>query len=422
MNTYGILKKLKYVCVAGLLALAVGNLSGCATGAAWIESAVDHSNPTVMGALDSFESAALSIKLSNRVLLQSPLSEQDRWPDDLQSGPSGETLLKMGLSWFATSQGVTAPLEIDPQTGFPRPTSGLYIFLKEREKLLDKHVSKQDADFFKNRPQDVYYRELGHRKKPTTVHEYVYRNPLMAYGVVTNNKHEMLQLEAEIALTARGYTQCDAFLRKASAEVSEEIKKAACKDPTLKDETIQAALKEKTEDMVLMEKNYGKLANKVYTASVSGADFSMAAISKIISAVASGIRAFPNIQNEFKGLKGAYNTAMLFPRIKIVLNSLGIYRDNLGLQYTVYKTMYQQLKGKYQIKGEEPAKEEKTKEALRRIELAETLLKQLEPKLKLAFAGEYVEFSESEVRQIEKTAALFPASDDMVLLAAINGY
>ena len=422
MNTYGIFKKLKYFCVAGLLALAVGNLSGCATGMAALECGVESMNPTVMGALDSFESAALSIKLSNRVLLQSPLSEQDRWPDDLQGAPEGGAALMMGLSLLGSSQGVTVPLKIDPETGFPRPTSALYFFLKDREKLLDKHVNKEDAAFFKHRPQDVYYRDLGYRKKPATVHEYVYRNPLMAYGVVTNNKHEMLQLEAEIALTARGYTQCDAFLRKASAEVSDEVKKAACKDPTLKDEAIQTALKEKTEDMVLMEKNYGKLANKVYTASVNGADFSMAALTKIACAVVNGIRAFPNIQNEFKGLKGAYNTAMLFPRIKNVLNSLGIYKDNLGLQYTVYKTMYQQLKGKYQIKDEEPAKEEKTKEALRRIELAEALLKQLEPKLMLAFAGEPVAFSDQEINQLEKTAALFSVSENMVQLAGLNRY
>jgi hypothetical protein len=422
MHTCNFLKTIKYACVAGLLALAVGNLSGCATGMAAVECGVESMNPTVMGALDSFESAALSIKLSNRVLLQSPLSEQDTWPDDLQGAPSGGAALMMGLSLFGASQGVTVPLQIDPSTGFPRPTSSLYLFLKDREQLLDKHVSKEDSIYFKNRPQDDYYRELGFRKKPGTIHEYVYRNPLMAYGVVTNNKHEMLQLEAEIALTARGYTQCDAFLRKASAEVGEEIKKAACKDPTLKDEAIQAALKEKTEDMATMEQTYGKLANKVYTASVNGADFSMAAMTKIACAVVNGIRAFPNIQNEFKGLKGAYNTAMLFPRIKMVLNSLGIYKDNLGLQYTVYKTMYQQIKGKYQIKGDEPAKEEKTKEALRRIELAETLLKQLEPKLLLAFAGEPVDFSDQEINQLEKTAALFPVSDNMVQLAGLNRY
>jgi hypothetical protein len=42
--------------------------------------------------------------------------------------------------------------------------------------------------------------------------------------------------------------------------------------------------------------------------------------------------------------------------------------------------------------------EEKTKEALRRIELAEALLKQLEPKLLLAFAGEPVAFSDQEIK------------------------
>jgi hypothetical protein len=84
--------------------------------------------------------------------------------------------------------------------------------------------------------------------------------------------------------------------------------------------------------------------------------------------------------------------------------------------------MYQQLKGKYQIKDEEPAKEEKTKEALRRIELAEALLKQLEPKLMLAFAGEPVAFSDQEINQLEKTAALFSVSENMVQLAGLNRY
>lgn len=404
--------------IASLLALALFSLSGCATGMSALECGVESMNPTVMAALDSFESAAISIKLSNRVLLQSPLSEQDTWPNDLQGAPSGSAALKMGLSLLGSSQGVTVPLEIDQETGFPRPTSALYLFLKEREGLLNKHVSKEDVRFFRNKPQDVYYNELGARKKPETIHEYVYRNPLMAYGVVTNNRKEMMTLEAEIALTARGYTQCDAFLRKASADVGEELKKAACKDPALKDEAITAALKEKTEDMATMEKNYGKLANKVYGASVAGADFSMAAMVKISCAVVNGIRAYPNIDKEFKGAKGLYNAAMIYPRIKMVLNSLGIYKDNLGLQYTVYKTMYQQIKGKYRLEEEEPVQEQKVKEALRRIELAETALKELEPRLHLAFAGEPAEFSSTEAQRLERIAALFPeANDSSVRLA-----
>jgi len=407
--------------LASLSALALFSLSGCATGMAGLECGVESMNPTVMAALDSFESAAISIKLSNRVLLQSPLSEQDTWPSDLQGAPSGSAALMMGLSLLGTSQGVTVPLEIDPQTGFPRPTSALYLFLKEREALLNKHVSGEDIRYFKDRPQDDYYRELGYRKQPETVHEYVYRNPLMAYGVVANNKKEMLTLEAEIALTARGYPQCDAFLRKASAEVDAEVKKAACKDPALKDDVIAAALKEKTEDMATMEKNYGRLANKVYAASVAGADFSMAAITKIACAVVNGARAFPNINREFKGARGYYNAAMLFPRIKMVLGSLGIYKDNLGLQYTVYNTMYNQIKGKYQIKEDDPVQEQKIKEALRRIELAEAALKELEPKLQLALAGQDVEFSTQEAQRLDRIAALFPAVDELsVQLAGIR--
>ena len=413
------LRQASYLVFACLLALASGSLSGCATGMSGLECAAESMNPTVMASLDSFESAAIAIKLSNRVLLRSPMSEQDTWPKDLYGAPSGTALFKMGLSAFASSQGITLATEIDPATGWPRPTSALYIFLKEREKLLDQHVNKDDIAFFKAQPRDVYFRELGDRKQPETINEYVYRNPLMAYGVVANNKKEMLQLEEAINLTANGYAQCDAFLRKASADVSEEIKNAACKDPALKDETITAALKEKTEDMTTMEKNYGKLANKVYSASVAGADFTMAAVVKIGCAVVNGVRAFPNIDKEFSRLRGVYNAAMLYPRIKMVLGSLKIYKDNLGLQYTVYKTMYQQIKGKYQIQ-EEPVQEQKTAEALRRIELAENALQQLEPKLALAFDGKPVAFSAREAQELEAIAALFPASDDLSRLAALD--
>lgn len=393
-----------------LLAFALGNLSGCTTTASLLECGVESYNPTVMGALDSFESAAVAIKLSNRVLLRTPLSEQDNWPADLQGAPSGATMFKMGLALLGASQGVAVPMEMDEATGFPRPTSALYLFLKEREKMLDEQVSKEDARYFRGKPQDVYYRELGIRKKPETVHEYAYRNPLMAYGVVANNQKEMMNLEAEIALAANGYTRCDAFLRKASADVDEEVKKAACKDPALTGEAIEAALQEKNEDMALMEQNYGKLANKVYAASVAGADFSMAALLKIGCAVVNGIRALPNIQSEFDGVKGVFNAAMLFPRIKMVINSLGIYKDNLGLQYTTYKIMHQQIKGKYQLKEEEPGQEQQIKEAMQRIELAEAALAKLEPRLMLAFAGEDVQFTKEEARQLEQVAAMFPTT------------
>ncbi len=413
-------KQIKYLILACLLALSAGSISGCATGMSSLECGVESMNPTVMAALDSFESAAISIKLSNRVLLRSPISEQDNWPNDLYGVPSGTALFKMGLSLFASSQGITLATEIDPSTGWPRPTSALYIFLKEREQLLNRHVNRDDVQFFRTQPADIYFRELGYRKKPETVNEYVYRNPLMAYGVVTNNKQEMLQLQEDINLTAKGYARCDAFLRKAKGNEDESVKQAACQDPALKDEAITIALKEKTEDMTLMEKNYGRLANKVYSASVAGADFTMAATVKIGCAVVNGIRAFPNIDKEFRNIRGVYNAAMLFPRIKMVLNSLGIYKNNLGLQYTVYKTMYQQIKGKYQIKEEDHGQEKQANEAIRRIELAEAVMKELEPKLMLAFAGEHVEFSDQEADKIQRVASMFTASEENTVLASFK--
>ncbi len=420
MKFASLLNSLKFILIAGMLSFAVANMSGCATGMASLECGVESMNPTVMGALDSFESAALAIKLSNFVLLRAPISEQEVWPEALFGAPSGEALLMMGLSLFASSQGITAAIEIDPKTGWPRPTSSLYLFMKEREQLLNKKINRDDYFYFKSQPQSVYYRELGDRKKPGIVHDYVYRNPLMAYGVVTNNKNEMLQLAEEINLTAKGYSRCDAFLRNAKGNEDASVKQAACKDPALKDEVITAALKEKTEDMAIMEQNYGRLANKVYDASVAGADFTMAALTKIGCAVVNGIRAFPNIQQEFQGVKGVYNAAMLFPRIRMVFNSLTIYKNNLGLQYTVYSTMYQQIKGKYQIKDQDPAQEQKNRAAIRRIEVAEAVLKQLEPKFKLAFAGEPVFFTDHELKQIETVAAMFPAVDEMTRLAALE--
>ena len=82
--------------------------------------------------------------------------------------------------------------------------------------------------------------------------------------------------------------------------------------------------------------------------------------------------------------------------------------------------MYQQVKGKYQIKDDDPAAGQKTREALRRIELAEAAMQELEPKLMLAFAGEPVEFSDQEAKKIERIAAMFPVTDDMPQLAVLE--
>lgn len=508
--------------LAGLLLM---QLIGCATTTSTLECGVESMNPTVMGAIDSFESAALAIKLSNQVLLEMPINEQDSWPELLYGAPSGVGLFKMGLSLFAASQGVTIPLEIDPQTGLPRPTSALYIFLKEREQMLAKEVSREDLTFFRSQPPRVIAREIPpRRRKPNLelIDEHVYRNPLMAFGVVTANRDEMIRVQQDIDLLAKGFKQCDAWVH---ASREGDVKPAACQDPALKQDDLQARMKkavftedrpvpaplpepaaaepppvapsldlrdavgsgtkasnvrstksnrgqdrrrlpartvrgkqnkgnepamlaesssnkrsdaastpaaapeqtplpakgviyvsekdrqigEKTEELEVMRKNYGKLAGRVYKSAVAGADFSMSAIVKIGCAIVNGARALPNIQNEFKGARGVYNIAMVASRVKMIISAFGYYKDNLGLQYTAYTTMYQQIKGAYpDLKDDEPAVDEKTARALHRIEQAQAEWHLLEPKLMQLAQGTPVNVTDEDMARLSTLAKLYP--------------
>lgn len=405
--------------LAGLAALAL-QLGGCASMTSGLECAAESINPTVMAALDSFETAAVSIKLSNRVLLKTPLSEKSIWPNDLYGAPSGEAMLKGALSLFASSQGITLVTEIDPATGFPKPTSALYIFLKDREKLLNKHTNRRQIAYFKSNPYALFLEEPVDPIDGDAEPLYVYRNPLMAYGVVTNNKEEMARLEQQIDLKAKGFGECDAWVHKSSEG---DVKPAVCLDPALKDESFKVMeVKQKKEEFADMEKNYGKLANKVYNASVAGADFTTAALVKIGCAVVNGIRAMPNIKKEFRGVRGVYNVVTLVPRIRGVFNALGIYKDNLGMQFTAYSTMYKQIKGVYTIKDEDPAHQQKTKEALLRIEMAQATLQELMPKIDLYLAGLNVEFTEQDQARMAAINGLFPADPvfEQALVAALE--
>ncbi len=406
------MKTFKSLALLAVLALTSLQMSGCATLTSGAECAAESMNPTVMAAIDSFESAALAIRLSNRVLLETPLSEQDEWPAKMYGAPSGAAVFKMGLSMLGSTQGITIPTEMDSETGLPRPTSALYLFLKERDKMLDSEISKKDISFFKKNKDS--YTKLGARKKEGTVDDFMYRNPLAAYGAVTGNNKEVLELQADLEAEAKGYKTCNAFLNKTTEEVKDEkVKKANCPDMALKDDTTKAKLganlEEKKKDIAELQKQHGRLASKVYRASVSGADFSVASMVKIVCASVNGVRALPNIKNEFKGAKGAYNIATIIPRIKNILGSFGMYKDNLGMQRTVYATMYNNIKEVgYEIKDDEP-----TKQALRRIENAEFCLAALEPKLKLAFAGKDVEFTDEEATKINVLAAMYPVQSEL---------
>lgn len=513
MRTQHIPHTARSVLLLGALLLAA-LLSGCATATSSLECGVESMNPTVMATVDSFESAALAIKLSNRVLLEMPINEQDSWPDKLFGAPSGAGMLMMGISLLGSSQGITMPFEIDPTTGLPRPTSALYIFLKEREKLLTKEVSRDDLNFFRSRPPQVIARAIPpHHRQPNVqlIDDHVYRNPLMAYGVVTANRDEMIRVQQDVELLAKGFKQCDAWVH---ASREGEIKSAACQDPALKQDALAARLKkasytpdrplsaappldvqppeeplikpprdlrdamgsnsrdkagkskkirdlsksrssktirgkkseptklaeptpsrqidpapletapvqkvlyvseqerqmtEKAEELATMRQNYGKLAGRVYNASVAGADFTAAAIVKIGCAAVNGVRALPNINNEFKGAKGVYNLTMVVSRVKMIINAFGFYQQNLGLQFTAYTTMYQQIKGTYpDLKDDDPVREQKTAQALQRIAQANDLLQQLEPKLALLAQDQDVTFSDEDLGRLASLSKLYP--------------
>lgn len=484
-------------------------LTGCATATSSLECGVESMHPTVMSAVDSFESAALAIKLSNRVLLEMPISERDSWPNKLYGAPSGAGMFKMGISLLGASQGITVPFEIDPKTGLPRPTSALYIFLKEREQMLSREANHDDLSFFRTQSPRVIAREIpSHRRQPNVqlIDEHTYRNPLMAFGVVTANSVEMVRVQQDLDLLAQGFKQCDAWVHTSREG---DIKPAACLDPALKQDTLQARMKkasftpdqpastpepsfnkpspptttdlretlgvsskasttrsaqvksdrvkggkksdmatpreaasrkqttsqteppaaaqgilyvteqerqiiEKGEELEIMRKNYGKLAGRVYNASVAGADFTTAALVKVVCAIVNGTKALSNIQNEFKGARGVYNLAMAASRVRMIVNAFGYYQQNLGIQFTAYMTMYQQIKGAYpELKDKDPTRAEKTAQALHRIELAAIGLQQLQPKLDKLSQGYDVDFSDDDLTQLAALAELYPGQQEL---------
>lgn len=526
-------------------------LNGCATATAGLECGVESMNPTILAALDSFESAAIAIKLSNRILLQAPTTELDKWPEQLYGAPSGTAAALMGLSLLGSSQGVTIPLEVDPSTGFPRPTSALYLFLKDRDKMLNTELNNDDKIFFDKSPKKIISRKIPPKRfgpDVQIINEYVYRSPLMAFGVVNGNQDELAELQEEINRMANGFTRCDKFLHIANQQQKKSegiVKSDYCKDPELTDELLAARLKkngnspgvnsqngnenslsqqdfdlapdtfgvtliragyspdtseksaaqpstrgksnssgkkavssktepakstttknkkktaktpappvapvapgtssnqsqsktkvdnstqatkspemdvevgkigqitEKKADLDDMKKEYGKLAGRVHKASVAGADFTMAALTKLTCAVINGSRALPNAKKEIEGWKGAYNAVMLLPRIKIIIDSLGYYRTELSLQFTAYKTMYKQLNGTYDLGEEQTPKEKQATETMIfRIEAAEAALEKLEPKLQLLAEKKDVVFTDQEIMQLVEAADAFPVNYD----------
>lgn len=368
---------------------------GCATGTALVESYL--TPPSISDTLDSFESASLAIKVSNKILMLSPMCERDEWPVKLWEAPSADNTIKMGISALGASQGVSVPTEIDPATGFPRPTSSLYLLIKDRMAILEKHVNKAHVNHFekKSTKNETAYFPWGKEKTC------VYKNVLWAYGTVSGNSKEIKELEAELQENYKGFKKTDAWIRHSSqGKVESAFKKES--DSAKADLEEKIKIREEKRDEA--KKKYAALSRNVYKASLAGADFTAAALAKIVIAMIKASDAIKNAKNEFKGWKGKINEALLLTRVKNAIASLGTYKDNLELQVTVYKTMAANLK-------DASGQDDNSKNAWNRIECVETAMKEIDPKLKLLARGGNVDFSSSEIRKWELLARAFPNYD-----------
>lgn len=394
--------RVREMAVVFLVVLLMGGflfLSGCATGTALMEAYV--TPPSVSDTLDSFETAALAIRASNRIL-RAPICENSEWPIKLWQAPKGENTAKMAIAMFGASKGITVPTEFDPETGFPRPTSALYLLIKDRMAILDETGDNRHSNYFTGNPDRDYFNPSGNTEA-VAGNPFIYRSTLCAYGTVMNNSQAVKQAEMRISNYYNGYEECDAWIKHSEEG---QVVDAACKASINSGEVrqyLEERAEQNKEDLERDKKQYAKLAERVHKASLGGADFTAAAVTKIVCAVIKAPRALQNMHNELQGWRGAVNIAMLGPRIKNAFKAVGIYRENLGLQATTYNTMISGLKGKYDLK-----EDRETKAAWMRIKAVEEALKDINPKLALWEKGEEVDFTRPEISKWELLASSFP--------------
>jgi hypothetical protein len=399
------------LCVA--LVAASTQMSGCATGMAAIQGITTPAS--ICDTLDSFETAALSIKISNRILLESPISEQEEWPAKIYQAPSVENGAKMLLSGFGASKGVTIPTEFDPETGFPRPTSPLYLLIKDRNHMLDKEINKSYVSNFK-KDQKTNSCSITRPGKDCR-DKHAYRNPLSAYGVISNNSKDVGELEKKLRLAATGYKECDTYVRKYK---SGDVEPAACKDKGINSDEFDNNLdiKQTKEDIEKSKEVYGRLSKRVYLATLGGADFTAAAMTQLVTAIVKFPMAVKNAPQEIKGWKGAINISLLLPRLKNLAFSIGTYKDHLGNQIHAYKKMYNNLQEKFDIKDDA-----KTTQAKLRIERFEIAYQAIEGKITRMAKGENLELTPAEQAKWEVLASQYPAEvlkENELLLASIQ--
>lgn len=377
----GKLSMVKLLSVASIF-MAVTLFSGCATGTALVEGVISPSS--IKDTLDSVESAALAIRVSNQILLHKRLTEKCQWPEKLQQAPSNNTMLKMGVSGFAMSQGQDIPFEIDNVTGFPRPTSPLYLMLKERQSMINAvRVPKGSV---------------------------VYKNALYAFGAVRGNQAEVAGLEKEMLMNEKGSIKCTNLVFSKNKISARELKEHYCnvnalKDPKLDYQKKEKAAVDKTE-LEQAKKKFQPLAKNLYRISLAGADFIAAAIAKLTVALYKAPSAIQNASDEVKKWK-VLDVAMTVSRVKNMGQVISYFPKALKDQLMIHKTIISVMKDEYpDMSGEE---KEMTAQIIERISNVEIAFDQTQDKFGALTNGRDVQITAQEVEKWEKLAAAFPS-------------
>jgi hypothetical protein len=338
--------------------------------------------PSIRDTVDSVESAIIAINVSNKALLHTPLSEKCQWPSALSEVPSGDTLIKMGVSGAVMSQGKSISFERDPKTGLPRPTSPLYLMLKGKEKVL-KEAKAPRRNFHKN--------------------------ALYAFGAVSLNNKEIKEIERDLAFNEKGYRKCEGLIRSDSKSFERGIKEGYCESKALKvmqiDPNIKAHRDSLKKEGELARKKFAPLARNVSRVSLAGMDYLAAALVEMTGTIVKMPSAINQANKEFRQLP-PHEVAMMVSRLESIKRIAPYFPQYMSDHISIYKTLYSVLRDEYPDSIESGEKRA-AQQVLERVKAVETAYEGVREKIAALGRGEEVHFTTDESRKWDRLATLF---------------
>lgn len=334
---------------------------------------------SVRDTVDSLETALIAIRLSNTTLLHTPLSENCRWPLDLADMPSKNTLLKMGVSGALMSQGKSVAFERDPRTGLPRPTSPLYLMLKEKEKVLKR------------------------AKRPN---QKCCRNTLRAFGRVSMDNDDIAALERELVALEKGQQKCQGLIGAGNKMFQKGIKEKYCENKALKVVKLDDQRETKKQERVDAKKEFAPLARNVLRVTIANLDYMGAAMTQMTGTILKMSAAINNAKAEFKQLHPR-EVAMMVSRLENIKQIAPFFPQYMSDQITIYKKIYSVLRKDYDNLLDED--EKKTAQLiLDRLEATEIAYAGVRDKIAALARNEKVSFSDEEQATWDRLSALYP--------------